>query len=560
MDNPFKFRRFAVLFAVFYAIITSHLFAQDARIYETNRTYNQGDWITYGVSRFARYIAIGEPYVYFATTGGITRVNMFSNQWDYPWTTSNGLASNNVYLVAKDRNTGFLWAVTEAGVSWQEPATERWFNVFYDDLGMSRETVTSIGIGEDRQIYLVTSDNRWLASDNTEALFKPIQPPLSEEFIRWHGQREPRSPALPYFFMDGGWLFNNQQQYIDDLLFRRWPITYWLRDDWHTLWLATWGLGVGRGDLNSIRLEMLPFGLWDDTVDAFTPDQNSYWLGGLQEGDDPTGVTEWRGPTAAPSYYEPRLITGFDNDEITSIAADTRFVWFGTKHGLTCFDKHKNRWKTLTVVDRLVNDEVHQVLVDQNSVWVATAGGFCRIERETVPTDSVRIHFIKFPNLRLVNVYDVAIQHNLLWLATEFGVYVYDPSTDEGGYYKGIDGPFDRPIYTVSVWEDEVWFGAADGIYAFNSITKQWLDPPAKHYQTNVGINRILASRQAVWVATNKGLLKFDRENLRWVEFTTEDGLADNRAYALYLEGDFLYIGGAGGLTRFYWNSPFRND
>ena len=552
-------RRMIVILLI--ALSTFGRSAEKVRIYETNRAYRQGDWVTYGVSRFVRHIAVGEPYVYFATTGGITRMNMFSLQWDTPWTVSNGLASNNVYLVAKDRNTGFLWAVTDVGVSRQEPALERWFNVFYDELGLTRnETVISIGFGDNRQVYLVTSDNRWLVSDNTSADFAPIQPLFSDEFIRWYGHREARSGDLPHFFMDGGYLFNNTRRYIDDLQFRHWPITHWLRDEWHTLWLATWGLGVGRGDLNTMRLELYPFGLWDDAVDAIARDGGSFWLGGMQESREPSGVTEWRGGAAAPSFYEPQLITGFTSDQVTAVAADARFVWFGTRHGLTFFDKHRNRWRTLTVADRLTNDEVNQVVVDGPHVWAATASGLCRIERQSVTGDSVRVQHIKPAALRTIKVYDAAVQENLIWLATEFGVYVYDQTTDEGGFYKGIDGPFDRTVYAVSVWNDEVWFGARDGIFAFDSATKEWLDPPAKYYRTDAGINRILATRQAVWVATNGGLLKYDREQARWVEFSVADGLADDRVYSLLLDGDYLYIGGASGLTRFYWNAPYRID
>ena len=133
----------------------------EIRIRETNRHYQQGDWITYSTTRFIRNISIGERYVYFATTGGITRYNFFSNKWDFPWTISNGLADNNISLVAKDSNTGFLWCTHELGISYLEPASQLWFNFFYDEIGFDyNDYVTSIGFGDDRQIYLVTASNK----------------------------------------------------------------------------------------------------------------------------------------------------------------------------------------------------------------------------------------------------------------------------------------------------------------------------------------------------------------------------------------------------------------
>ncbi|RPI01868.1 MAG: hypothetical protein EHM72_05525 [Calditrichaeota bacterium] len=541
-------------------IVSSSFSAEKNRVYETNRAYKTGDWITYGVNRFVRHIDIGEPYVYFATTGGITRINMFNHRWDFPWTKSNGLASDDILLVAKDKNSGYLWAVSDVGVSYQEPANERWFNLYYDEMNLQRDRITSFGIGENYQVFFVTAENRWFASSNTAINFSEIDAHFDDRFIEWHGDLAPSSGTLPYFFMDGGYLFNEHRRYIDDLDFRHWQITDWLRDGCNNLWIATWGLGIGVGDLNTYRMEMIPYGLWSEAVDAIAEDEDIFWCGGVQSGNEAEGATGWDEKSGWASYYEPHLIYGFDNAEITSIAADERFVLFGTSAGLTVFDKHKNHWRTYTVANRLANDQVHQVVMDHNDIWIATAGGVSRLGLEALTGDSLNFRTIQFPSLRLVNVYDLAVQENLLWLATEFGIYVYDKLLDSGGYYKGNEGPFDRPVYAVSVWQDEVWFGAEDGIYAIDSKTKQWLIPPAEKYVTKVGINRILASRSVVWVATNQGLLKYDRAGQRWIIFTQEDGLDDDRVYSLLLEGDYLYLGGPTGLTRFYWNAPYRID
>jgi len=138
---------------------------------------------------------------------------------------------------------------------------------------------------------------------------------------------------------------------------------------------------------------------------------------------------------------------------------------------------------------------------------------------------------------------------------------VYNKESETGGYYIDLDETLlSRQTYAIDVYGDEVWFGSDLGVFGFNAAINEWLDPPAKMYETEAGINRIKATYQAVWVATNQGVLKFDREQQRWVSFTTRDGLADDRVYAIQLDGDFIYFGTSRGLTRFYWNNPFRND
>ena len=541
--------------------LLSIAFGDDYIIRETNRAYQQGDWVTYGATRFVRYISLGDRYVYFATTGGITRMNFYSYKWDFPWTTSNGLADNDVYLVAYDRNTGFLWAVTKKGVSYLEPASEMWFNTFYNEIGIYNQYVTSLGVGDDRQIYLVASDNQWYVSDNFSANFLPVDPPVNDNHIQWFGGKEERSQFLPAFFMDDGLLFQNRERYIDDLQFRHWQITTWLKDDWNNLWLGTWGLGAGRGDLVTQRLELLHHGLWDETVDAITKDQSGYWIGGMQEHNEPAGVTHWFGDGANVEYIEPFLYPGFASDEITSITADARTVWFGTRGGLVRFDKRKNLWKTYTVMDGLANDHVHQVIMDGVWLWAATESGVSKILLASVGTDSMKIERIRFPGHRIMRVFDLAQQNDLLWMATEFGLFVFDKITGKGGFYNGLEQTLvGRPTYAISAWEDEIWFGTDEGVSGFNAATNEWLESPAKEHSVSSGVNRILAARQAIWVATNEGALKYDRAMQRWVQFTFADGLADNRVYSLQLEGDYIYFGTARGLTRFYWNSPFRND
>jgi len=561
MNIPKRFWLFGVVVVILCSLYSHSVVAQEPRIRETNREYRQGDWITYGTTRFVRYISIGNTYVYFATTGGITRLNKFTYKWDFPWTKSNGLPDNDIFLVAEDLNTGFLWAVTNQGISYLEPATQMWNNSFYDELGMYNEYITSIGIGSDRQIYVITSDNRWFVSDNITANFRSTNPPTSEAHITWYGGKENRSSSLPNFFMDGGYLFDSRQQYIDDLQFRRWEITTWIRDDWNNLWIGTWGLGAGRGDMLTLRLEMLNFGLWDETVDAIGRDSDGYWVGGIQEHDEPAAVTEWDGMQRQPNYYEAHLISGFSNAQITSVVAGSRNVWFGTLGGLIRFDKRNNNWRTYTVAYGLANDQISKLARDKDFLWIATASGVSKLHLNTVGSDSMRIESLKLPSHRIIQVYDLAQQDNLLWMATEFGVYVHNKLTGEGGYFNGLDENIvGRPTFAISAWGEEIWFGTDEGVSGFNSVTNEWLESPAVTYKTEAGINRILATRQATWVATNDGVLKYDKEMQRWRRFTVQDGLSDNRVYSLQLEGDYIFFGTPRGLTKFYWNSPFRND
>ncbi|MDZ7724736.1 MAG: hypothetical protein U5R06_18485 [candidate division KSB1 bacterium] len=529
------------------------------KIYETNRAYNQGDWITYAATRFVRYVSLGNTFVYFASSGGITRYNYFANQWNYPWTVSNGLASNEVYLVAEDANTGFVWAVTEKSISRYEPAAEIWYNEFFDEMGMIQAPVQSIGF-DGVNVIVVDSRDNWFKSHNQFFNFQQTQPALNDH-IKWFGRRDQRS-GLPHFFMDSefsAYTFNDAGQEIRDHELRTWPVTTWVRDKWGNLWIGTWGLGAGRGDLNTNRLTLLPFGLWDDTVDDIGKDESSFWVGGMQDHDDYTGITRWFGVQKPPVYYEPHLISGFSNPEITSIDLNERFVFFGTLGGVAFYDREQEYWRTLRRVNNLSDDIVNDVVLDSDFLWIATEGGASSLNLSSIRPDSADIKQILPSRYKELLVYDVDSHGDSLWLGTEYGLYLYHKQKQAGFFIGDIDFINTR-VFAVSAFDSELWFATDEGVGCLDTKHHVLKQIPERLHSVPAGIHRILVAAQSVWVATDNGVYKYNRFANRWRHYTRMDGLADNRVYSLYLKGNYIWFGTPKGLTRFYWNSPLRSD
>ena len=64
----------------------------------------------------------------------------------------------------------------------------------------------------------------------------------------------------------------------------------------------------------------------------------------------------------------------------------------------------------------------------------------------------------------------------------------------------------------------------------------------------------------AAWAATDHGVLKYDKSRNLWRQFTVEDGLPSDFVNWILLDGDYIWLGTHEGLTRFYWNTPYRID
>ena len=239
-------------------------------------------------------------------------------------------------------------------------------------------------------------------------------------------------------------------------------------------------------------------------------------------------------------------------------------IWFGTRNGLTRYDKKKNRYRTYSQTDHLVDPRITGLALDETSLWVGTEAGLARIDRAGGGNkDTLVIEVLDFKNTGTTHVYDLDHQADLLWAGTEFGLYRYDKKKKTGGFYTGSLGPGTQRTYAVACYGDEVWYATDRGISALvedEGAFDQWPQRSIRNEPVDTRVHRMIVNETTIWAASDGGLIKLDRAENRWVLFTVEDGLPDQRVYCLSADGDYLWMGTAVGLSRFYWNAPYRID
>ena len=545
--------------------------------------YHPGDWVSYGVSRFVSSVAVSPQEAFFGTTSGIARYDILRGRWKPPYTTSDGLAGNLVSVVGYDRITGFLWCATEHGLSRQHPASLRWTNYSFAEIGIPPgDEILSIGFDE-RANWFETR-TRLFRQDKYGSIIMPVDNPVegSDPTIEWFGLRSPpqREP-LPHFFMPAGYLFEPGGTFpnprsvrnlgaVQDNRLRRASVTSVISDDWGNMWLGTWGLGAMRADLNVDRAELLPFGLANRRVDALLFDDEGLWIGGLNtELTNPfeesiQGITFWANPrTGAFSdrdwrYFEARNNLEISSDEVNEFAIHQNKLYCATEYGVVIYDRRKDRWRRLLPTDGLADERVNDVLAYEGALYAATDLGLNRIVIETIGRDSLAISEVAPDQMRHVRILDLEQQQNLMWIATERGPFIYDMARSTGGYLADNEGPRDEITVSISFSDSVVWIGTDYGVEAFDVVHERWLPAPARQRFVGSQINCIKAGPQAVWVGTQSGVFKYNRELQTWRQYTTEDGLLDNHVYAVALDDDLVWFGTEEGLTVFRWQA-FHN-
>jgi ligand-binding sensor domain-containing protein len=532
------------------------------RIRGTNRHYRPGDWTTWSSMRHIRHLCIAPDRIYFATTGGIACFNPFSQLWEEPYTVSNGLASADIKLVAFDEDSGFLWCTQEEGLSYLGPASGVWTNLFYDEMGFgTSERIVALGFGDDYHVYLKTDKGRSLAAYGTSGQFDWDQAPGTGVRVRWFGESAPAEPPPPYLYLPQGYWYHQTERTISDSHNRSFPLTCWQRDPWNTLWIATWGLGAARVDLLTAQYQPLPFGLWNDGAEVFAYDREALWIGGEPENEGDGGLTRWEIGRSNPDYFEPRYLPGFSDERITAMAFDEDILWFGTRNGLTRYDVNRQSWRTLSQVDHLPDPRITHLYLDDDYLWVASEAGLARILKASArKRDSLSVEIIDVRRLGRLYISFLAPQGDTLWVGTELGLYWYNTVRDTGDFYSEGFFPAGQAIHALACKGAEVWFGTAQGIAGFNARSGEWFAPPAQRLEPCGEIYWMEADDHSVWVAGQRGVLRYDREGLRWIHYSMEDGLPAKAVHSLMLAGDYIWFGSSGGLTLFYWNAPYRID
>ena len=295
------------------------------------------------------------------------------------------------------------------------------------------------------------------------------------------------------------------------------------------LWLQT---GAGLGYFDGLRFSTIPgMGSTPITALAVAPD-GAVWFGTYH------GVGRWAG--GALTYFT--TTNGLPDDTITCLSvARSGEVWVGTGYGLSVYDGR--RFRNYTVADGLVQNDITKLGQDPDgAVWVGTTGGVsCYKDRR----------FLNFTAADGLGGEEVtAINCSLtgqVWVATARAIARWN-----GRGFTPVDttvGQVSRKIQAIYPAPDgRLWLGTFRGLSILDGdhVTNLHLEDGLR----GGNVTAIVATPEGfLWFANESGL---DRLDPQVANYSTRDGLADNRFFDLCAGPDALWLGMQwGGLGRF---------
>ncbi len=480
--------------------------------------YAPEDWVTYANADYITSIDMGQDEIYLATRGGgIWRYNLYDQKWLPPFTVSTGLRSNRIHRIVYDRQSNQLYAYSEAGVD-----------------------VYNAGFGY------------WTPATAGEE--PPPQHPLSDGGISDPYAR-PEISVLNNFFVKGGYtLFPDGT--LSDNNHYQFRITDLLVDFQRTLWIGTDGAGIGRANMVTGDLRFERHGPAGNQLRAlYRPRPHILWLAGIGGDDRKAAIARYNIRRDRWAYYYSGINLNIPSSRIFAMDGNDRFIFFGSDRGLFTYDVHNKSWLRLNKAP-LNDDAVLDLLAVKEGVYIASANGlFFR------KNGSRKARIIGRKQLFQRPVNKLSMEKETLYIATDQGVYYYRQKEDSLYFINDATAALPQHFITaITIRSDSVWFAGRFGIglYAVKTHSrKSFLFSEMNFYPR---VNDLLLLDDNIWMATDRGLLKYDTYRDYWYLYTTEDGLPDNRIYQLLADEDYLWLATGHGLVHFKWYDENREE
>ncbi|MGL5380220.1 ligand-binding sensor domain-containing protein [Clostridium sp.] len=290
----------------------------------------------------------------------------------------------------------------------------------------------------------------------------------------------------------------------------------------------------------------------------------SIWIG------TPNGVSLFN-PENHFNYYksDPFNSNTLSDNSITGIYEDNEgLLWVGTTYnGLNIINRKNN---TVTRFDHtsdyegdfeIANNLVREIKGIDNEIWIATENGVDRIIKDT----NTHIQYRSVPGLPVNDVRTLLFDSKgILWLGTRDGLASFDRKTDSFTDYSSLFKSKGVKNLTFNdIHEDDegiLWMysGIENGLISFNPKTNDLQmfnsinSASEKTQQHNIIISIDSDDKGNIWLATDYGLIKYNKESDEHIRYTEENGLSNNFIYSLQFQDEnIIWLSTNYGLSRF---------
>lgn len=520
--------------------------------------------------------------IYVATTDGL---NLYDKESDNfirvygPENSKNNLTSQFIYSVQEDRS-GDIWIGTRNGLNKVKRETNEITNYYADGLSNS---IT------DNFIYTLFADdknNLWIGTYNgglnklnieTNIIEYYKNDPSDDDSIASNSIRDilrdsnditwiATSDGLSRLDEKKNGFINYRSKIYDPQSLVSDNILSLAEDNSGCIWIGTYdGISIFNIQNSFINYKKDPFNsnsLSDNMIAGIHKDNDGLiWVGSVQNG---INVID-REKDIVDKYKSLDDENSLSDNNIREITGINDEIWIATENGLTKYDKKTKRFTKYfhEGENSLISNDVRSLYIDNDGVlWIGTADGVCTFDRKN--------EFKSYRELFLKNGISETMfsginqdKNGYIWIgsALDGGLIRLNKNTKDVKAYRNDIADTNsisfNTVRTIAVDENNnVWVGTQHGLNKFNREDETFTRYTENNGLSNNFIYGILVDSEGdLWISTNYGISKFDLKENKFINYDITDGIQGNEfngfSYHKANDGE-MFFGGINGLTAFY--------
>ena len=331
------------------------------------------------------------------------------------------------------------------------------------------------------------------------------------------------------------------------------------------LWIATFSGGVNYASStsNNFNLESaVNQKINQEVVKSLTEDKNhTIWIG-----TETTGLYSWDRKTDQVVPYLGNQHAKFQVNarNITSLATNGQFLIAGSyRLGMHVMDLAANKQVTFTsentYPDPLSNIIYSLVIKDKETIWAGTQDGLYQVNYAT--GESHHIKQIKNPVMCMAT----DCYHNIWTACKNDAIYKYDNEKKICSFIINLKNPdsFFNTCSTLASDGDFLYIGTnQEGLWRYQISTNKMEKIENQEFAGKT-IQSIAVDGRIIWVATQQGLLAYDKYNLSVQIYDNQNGVGSfffKRNTGLVTADKSVLFGTMNGIVCFKGSQLEKND
>ncbi len=492
-------------------------------------------------------VAVSRRYVFAAGSSGIAIYDRVMSSWLPPLTRDDGLADQQITVLAGDPVEDALWLGVPGGVIMYRPLTEQ----------LQRTIVTGVpdviafdraGTGD----AIVRAGGEWTRVSRLGLATPMVRPPTANTLI------------LPRTLTDLYTQFPTLRTQ-PSLLLRSQPSDRPLRnvqiisgaaspERVSEAWIGTAGDGLFRLDPAFMQATPLPYGLMEPGVGALALAADGVWAAGLGQSLDRGGLSFVAADLQRFRWIDGTIAVPLVGVRGLSMVTRASRAWLGTDRGLVRVRLDGTQaiqgW---SVLDGLPDERVLSVATRDDGVWAGTARGLVYVS-DSSDTRNVRTRGVGVRLLDNLPVHALQFTGDTLWIGTDAGLMaIASPNGRAGGEVSrpvGNDPALRRAVRALA-WSDTVLLAATDD--AVLRLAPRGGVEPVRVDLLDVRlvgrVTKVAIDERTIWLAGTDGVVIVSRRDGA-TRVLRVPGDLPGAVLDLAASRDYLWIGTPQGLIR----------